>query len=225
MTNGILEKTGENIQDPAENPEILQEVSPIDAEILRLQKEIEKLHATYQGNTRANHIIDLKAEIITSLKDIGKLQSEQDELGKENMKDIQTRREKGETIIAKQAYVKNLKQEIELEEENLENEGKIVWMELPNKMTLEEANKWIQEENDKLEARGNTLKYELATIGQLVKAYKENEDHFNLEIYLSGTPDEDLKGNARGLNFKNGEEVSIVRTQAVAVKCKTVKIG
>lgn len=120
----LLIKT-ESLEVPeVEQKESSIELSPINEKINRLADEIIPLqqhlreggYASLEINQAVQNVIDLKLEIIESLRDIIKLETEKAELSKEDLSGI---REKDLEINSRKMYIKKLEESIQLEEEKI----------------------------------------------------------------------------------------------------------
>jgi len=104
----LLEQSTEKTAPETLTPEVFQELSPVEAKIHKLADEIIELqkvlreggHINPEFNEHMQNIIELKLEIVETLRDIAKLDSEKDIL----------------EINSKKMYVAKIEENIHLEE-------------------------------------------------------------------------------------------------------------
>jgi hypothetical protein len=106
----------EELKGKTETQEVIKAPSAIDAKIKEITFEINKLDKEYRGNTTAEHIIDLKAEIITTLEKIKALLA-QKYPGTEISQDEKDKID--EEIKTKQGWLEHQKAEITIAEAEL----------------------------------------------------------------------------------------------------------
>src|ERR1035437_6607090 len=96
-----------------------EEVSDIETQIDELKAEINTLHENFAGNAIAEHLIDLKAEMVESLKKIEILDSDIDALAKnvpedpkEKDENVKQRAERGWEKLSLKKNIEEIEGEI-----------------------------------------------------------------------------------------------------------------